>query len=539
MKNTIYSFKPVRVLVMAMLVVQLALNGLSPVQASSTSVLIGWGNNYWGQASIPPGLTDVVAMAGGEAHTLALKGDGTVIGWGDNRQGQINIPSGLTDVVAIAGGRDHSLALKSDGTVVAWGANYYGQTTIPSGLTDVVAIDAGRFHSLALKSDGTVVAWGNNLLGQTNIPAGLDDVVAIATRELHSLALKGDGTVIGWGDNRQGQINIPSGLTDVVAIDAGEYHSLALKSDGTVVAWGANFDGQVSVPAGLTDVVAISAGNYHTLVLKSDGTLVAWGTNSSGVTSIPSGLTDVVAIASGKLHNLALVSPNAAPTANPGGPYLGAMNTPFAFDGSGSSDPDGDPLTYAWDFGDNTTGIGALPIHSYPAAGIYNTCLTVNDGSLDSAPACTMAVVYDPSAGLVTGGGWIDSRAGAYKADETLAEKATFGFVSKYQKGASVPTGNTAFAFDLAELTFSSQSYEWLVVNQAGTNAQFKGTGLINGAADPNGKAYKFMLWASDGSPDTFRIRIWWEDALGVEIVVYDNDADQPIGGGNIVVHNK
>jgi hypothetical protein len=536
MKNTIYSFKPVRVLVMAMLALQLALNGFSPVQASTTSVLIGWGNNYWGQASIPPGLTDVVAMAGGEAHSLALKGDGTVVAWGHNGFGQTNIPSGLTDVVAIAAGNFHNLALKGDGSVVAWGANYYGQTNVPVGLADVVAIDAGRNHSLALKSDGTVVAWGDNYFGQTNVPPGLTDVVAIATREQHSLALKSDGTVIGWGDNRFGQINIPAGLANVVAIDAGEYHSLALKSDGTVVAWGSNFDGQVNVPAGLTDVVAIAAGNYHTLVLKSDGTLAAWGANYSGVSTIPSGLTDVVAIAAGKVHNLVIVSPNAAPTANPGGPYLGAVNTSILFDGSGSSDPDSDLLTYAWDFGDTTTGIGALPIHSYPAAGIYNACLTVNDGSLDSAPACTMAVVYDPSAGFVTGGGWFDSPAGAYKADETLAGKATFGFVSKYQKGASIPTGNTAFAFDLAGLAFSSQSYDWLVVNQAGTNAQFKGTGMVNGALDPNGNAYKFMLWAGDGSPDTFRIRIWWEDTAG-EHDVYDNGVDQTISGGNIVVH--
>ena len=83
---------------------------------------------------------------------------------------------------------------------------------------------------------------------------------------------------------------------------------------------------------------------------------------------------------------------------------------------------------------------------------------------------------------------------------------------------------------------FRSQSYEWLVVNQAGTNAQFKGSGLINGAADANGNAYKFMLWAGDASPDTFRIRIWWEDAAG-EHDVYDNGTAQAIGAGNIVMH--
>jgi hypothetical protein len=167
-------------------------------------------------------------------------------------------------------------------------------------------------------------------------------------------------------------------------------------------------------------------------------------------------------------------------------------------------------------------------------------CLTVNDGALSSSPVCTLAVVYDPSAGFVTGGGWIDSPAGAYLADPTLAGKATFGFVSKYQKGASVPSGNTAFEFDLAGLSFTSQSYDWLVVNQDGANAQFKGVGLINGGLDPNGNAYKFMLWAGDGAnangADTFRIRIWWEDAAG-EHDVYDNGTTQAIGAGNIVVH--
>jgi hypothetical protein len=81
--------------------------------------------------------------------------------------------------------------------------------------------------------------------------------------------------------------------------------------------------------------------------------------------------------------------------------------------------------------------------------------------------------------------------------------------------------------------------YEWLVVNQAGTNAQFKGSGTVNGSLDPNGKPDKFMLWAGDGSPDTFRIKIWWKDAAGEEHVVYDNGLNQAIGSGSIVIHSK
>jgi PKD repeat protein len=191
----------------------------------------------------------------------------------------------------------------------------------------------------------------------------------------------------------------------------------------------------------------------------------------------------------------------------------------------------GDPLTYAWTFGDGAIGTGAAPNHSYMAAGIYDICLTVNDGSLDSIPACTMAVVYDPNGGFLTRGGWINSPAGAYyKTDGSLAGKATIGFVSKYQKNTSVPVGNKAFRFEVGGFEFYSTAYEWLAVNKSGTNAQFKDSGLIDGAADPNGSAYKFMICAADGATsggsDTFRICIRWEDGVG-EHDVYDNGVDQ------------
>jgi PKD repeat protein len=228
---------------------------------------------------------------------------------------------------------------------------------------------------------------------------------------------------------------------------------------------------------------------------------------------------------------------NTPPAADPGGPYLVAVNASIVLDGSGSSDPDGDALTETW-----TADGGTVSDSTYTAGsetGIYDVCLTVNDGTADSAEACTIVVVYDPSAGFVTGGGWIDSPAGAYKPDPSLSGKATFGFVSKYKKGASVPEGNTEFQFQAGGFNFHSETYDWLVVNQNGTNAQFKGSGTVNGELDPNGEAYKFMIWAGDGDPDTFRIRIWWEGEDGVEHDVYDNGFEQAIGGGSIVVHAK
>ena len=64
--------------------------------------------------------------------------------------------------------------------------------------------------------------------------------------------------------------------------------------------------------------------------------------------------------------------------------------------------------------------------------------------------------------------------------------------------------------------------------------APIKGTGSVNGAGD-----YQFMIWAGDSDPDTFRIKIWEEDEIGDEMVVYDNGSDQPIGDGSVVIHTK
>jgi hypothetical protein len=112
--------------------------------------------------------------------------------------------------------------------------------------------------------------------------------------------------------------------------------------------------------------------------------------------------------------------------------------------------------------------------------------------------------------------------------------------VSKYQKGANIPTGNTEFHFSTGNLRFQSTSYDWLVV--AGSKAQYKGSGTINGAG-----TYGFMLTATDGQinnsgVDTFRIKIW-NKATGE--TVYDNQVGAPdsadpttaISGGSIVIH--
>ena len=205
-------------------------------------------------------------------------------------------------------------------------------------------------------------------------------------------------------------------------------------------------------------------------------------------------------------------------------------------------------VVFNWDDATSTTltapSSPASASHTYNAAGVYSVGVTVTDACGNTvSQVFEFVVIYDPSAGFVTGGGWINSPAGAYVADPALTGKANFGFVSKYQKGASVPTGNTEFQFKAGNLNFSITAYQWLVV--AGAKAQYKGDGTINGAGN-----YGFLLTATDGQftggggVDKFRIKIWDK---ATSVIVYDNrpgasddiDAADPqaIGGGSIVIH--
>ena len=196
-----------------------------------------------------------------------------------------------------------------------------------------------------------------------------------------------------------------------------------------------------------------------------------------------------------------------------------------------------------------STGIACGSPMNVTAAGLYTVAVTVTDDDLGSDVETfpmggALIVIYDPSAGFVTGGGWISSPPGACKyaaCEYSTIGKATFGFVSKYvtQGKDKTPelTGNTEFQFHAGNLNFKSKSYEWLVVNGGSGRAQYKGEGTVNGAG-----AYGFILTAYDGSTDKFRIKIW---DVSSGYTVYDNkmgEADTSneataLGGGSIIIH--
>jgi len=216
---------------------------------------------------------------------------------------------------------------------------------------------------------------------------------------------------------------------------------------------------------------------------------------------------------------------------------------------------------FDWDDTTTTDNVAAVSINglwtcsasrTYTAAGVYEVRVTVNDAITcpRTNPVTCIAtgsfqyvVIYDASAGFVTGGGWINSPPGAYAANPSLTGKANFGFVSKYKQGQSVPTGETEFQFNAAGFNFHSTVYDWLVI--AGSKAQYKGSGTVNGSGD-----YGFLLTATDGKVtggggvDKFRIKVWDK---ATSAIVYDNnmggsdDIDsanpQTLAGGSITIH--
>ena len=345
----------------------------------------------------------------------------------------------------------------------------------------------------------------------------------------------------------------------------------------TLSAYSINENDIVTLSGSFFDAYDYVSGNHTITINWGDGSAntVVSVPGGSGTIGIPSGVTHqylddsptntasdsytitVTVTDSGGLSALATqqigvnnVAPVIASVAGPVDPIAlgGAATVSVNFTDVGGQDTH--TCKFHWNDGSADTAVTApgagngscSATHTYAISNVYPVDVTVSDDDLGSATSTLRyVVVYDANNGFVTGGGWIVSPPGAYAADPSLTGKANFGFVSKYQKGASLPTGNTEFQFQAGNFNFKSTVYEWLVI--AGAKAQYKGSGTINGTGD-----YGFLLTAIDGSVsggggvDKFRLKVWDK---ATSAVIYDNqmnaadtaDPTTSLGGGSIVVH--
>ncbi|MDR2033296.1 MAG: hypothetical protein LBP89_01510 [Helicobacteraceae bacterium] len=317
---------------------QLGLNGKKTASAQEVS-------HTFSLASIASdkAITDIAA---GYDQSFAIDSEGDVWASGANDQGQLGLGD-LVDrvaftkvlslknknIVAIASGASHVLALDSEGGVWASGANSLGQLGIGSnslksefvkvsdlGDKKIVAIGAGRYHSIALDNEGGVWTSGGNYYGQLGLAssgsASLRNsfvkapingkIVAIGAGDIFSAALDDAGRIWTSGYNRHGQLGLGDTIDrdaftrisggKFVSIAVGGAHILALNNEGKVWASGANNFGQLGAGnfgsqtnrdslvqatqlIGDRNIVAIVSGGGHNVAIDSEGGVWINGSN--------------------------------------------------------------------------------------------------------------------------------------------------------------------------------------------------------------------------------------------------------------------
>lgn len=133
-----------------------------------------------------------------------------------------------------------------------------------------------------------------------------------------------------------------------------------------------------------------------------------------------------------------------APTAVTDGPYVGMEGSAVLLSAAGSSDPDGDALTYEWSFGDGAEGTGATPSHTYADNGNYQVRVIVTDpyGAADTATTTVTVMNVAPQVAAFAGGSLLQG--------ETYAAAGSFGDPGADGWTATVDYGDGSGAQPLA-----------------------------------------------------------------------------------------
>lgn len=537
---------------------------------------------------VPAG-NDFIQVSSKVYFSLALRADGSIECWNyDPVCNYVPVVDVENPFIEVSAGGNFALALRQDGSVICWPATHHNCRDAPdSNETGFVQVAAGDYHGLALRTNGTMACWvgASDGIGDDQCIAPQVSLVQVSAGGMHSLGLLADGSVVCWGyvgyyDDDGCNLPPDPARNDFIQVSAGRWHNLALSlpgytpasEDPVTVSPMDESTGQAPVTvtfesvteSGMTTLVTTTGtppptnfklGNpptyfdiettatfagliqicidYSGITFSNEQNLRLIHVGDQGPVDItdqgyPDVENDIICGTTTSLSPFLIGEPTIVCPSEPVAVGPVTCSYPLFYTPT--------PGDSVWDWGDNMTSLGVIDgdiigYNNYDEPGVYSILLSFGQEIIDTYQ---YLVVYDPDGGFVTGGGWIESPEGAYVPDPDLTGKATFGFVSKYRRRATVPDGNTEFHFQAADLNFHSSNYEWLIIS--GQNrARFKGVGTVNGAGE-----YRFMVWAVDDDNDTFRIKIWTEDEItAAEEVLYDNGFDQEISGGNIVVHKR
>ncbi|CAI5437491.1 unnamed protein product [Caenorhabditis angaria] len=257
----------------------------------NTDGQLGRGGSCEGSFSIYPVASsqgvEFIQIAAGRAHCIAVAEDGRVFTWGSNEHGQLGLTSliqrqetpkrvkTLNEVIQIAAGSDHSIALTESGRVFVWGEQADGRCIHEPILVEelsaipIVRVVAGSRHCIAISASGSVYSWGQNDHGQL----GFDDPRP-RTRAFHIEQMDGFG---------------------VVEAACGDAHTVLLTTNGRLFSFGSDSLGQCGFerktekrtsPTAISDLIGshvtrVAAGRCHTLAIVS-GFVYPFGLNSSG-----------------------------------------------------------------------------------------------------------------------------------------------------------------------------------------------------------------------------------------------------------------
>ncbi|KAF7726903.1 hypothetical protein EC973_008198 [Apophysomyces ossiformis] len=253
------------------------------------------------------------------------------------------------EIVDVACGGLHSIAITKDGQLWSWGCNdegvlgRKGDEFEPAVVQDlegvhIVKVACGDSISMALSDEGKLYCWGTFRCAEGGLgftreikkqefpvlyePLQRETIVDIAAGTDHCLALTDTGRVYGWGNGQQFQLGrrvierrkqnglVPEllGLRNIKAIGSGSYHSFALTHANELYAWGLNNYEQcgllteenskspsvVTAPTlveglvGQGQIKSVMAGEHHTVVLMENGAVFSFGRADSSQLGVPS-----------------------------------------------------------------------------------------------------------------------------------------------------------------------------------------------------------------------------------------------------------